>query len=427
MSAWTLTLFNSAHGGPRPEIGRQVPCTPAKMNTLLPFPHVVPGPGRAILCSKVAWSRPVAGVARMVLVATLALSFAPAPAGSAERTEVSIVDDAFHINGRPTYEGREWNGHRIEGLLMNARLVQATFDDRNPDTVGRWAYPDTGRWDPDRNTNEFIAAMPSWREHGMLAFTVNLQGGSPEGYSREQPWHNSAFESDGSLHGPTMERMRRVLDKADELGMVVILGYFYFGQDQRLTDDEAVLRAVDNATSWVLDGGWRNVLVEIANECDNQRYERDIIKAPRVHELIERVQGHESDGRRLLVSVSYNGGQLPRENVVRAADFLFLHGNGVRTPERMAELVRQTRELPGYRKMPIVNNEDDHYQFDQPMNNLVACVKEYASWGYFDFRRQGEGFDEGFQSVPVNWTISSDRKRAFFDLLKEITGGAAVE
>ena len=32
-------------------------------------------------------------------------------------TEVSIRGEAFHINGRPTYPGRTWNGKRIEGLL----------------------------------------------------------------------------------------------------------------------------------------------------------------------------------------------------------------------------------------------------------------------------------------------------------------------
>ena len=35
---------------------------------------------------------------------------------------------------------------------------------------------------------------------------------------------------------------------------------------------------------------------------------------------------------------------------------------------------------------------------------------------------KGEGFDDGYQSVPVNWGISSERKRQFFSLLKEMTG-----
>ena len=62
---------------------------------------------------------------------------------AAERlTQVSIVGDCFHINGRPTYAGRVWNGKKIEGLLFNSRMVQATFDDLNPQTRDVWAYPD---------------------------------------------------------------------------------------------------------------------------------------------------------------------------------------------------------------------------------------------------------------------------------------------
>jgi hypothetical protein len=55
---------------------------------------------------------------------------------------------------------------------------------------------------------------------------------------------------------------------------------------------------------------------------------------------------------------------------------------------------------------------------------MLAAIEKYVSWGYFDYRRKGEGFDHGYQSVPVNWSISSPRKKAFFQRLLEITGGA---
>jgi hypothetical protein len=84
-------------------------------------------------------------------------------------------------------------------------------------------------------------------------------------------------------------------------------------------------------------------------------------------------------------------------------------------------MVRQTRQVDGYRPMPILFNEDDHFDFDRPQNNFTAAVAEYASWGYFDYRMKGEGFDEGYQSVPVNWRISSARKQGFFGLLSTIT------
>ena len=355
---------------------------------------------------------------------TLAFTLAavpPAFAAPPGKTAVAIVGEDFHINGQPTYSGRGWKGHRIEGLLLNSRMVQAIYDDLNPETAPRWAYADSGKWDAERNVREFIAAMPEWRAHGLLAVTLNFQGGSPEGYSGKQTWITGAFAEDGTLRPEFADRMRRVLDAADAQGMAVILGYFYFGQDQHLRDEAAVLKATDEATRWVLDGGWRNVLVEVNNETNSQGYEHDILKPARVHELIERVRKTERAGRRLLVSTSYGGGAIPKENVVRAADFLLLHGNGVKDPARIAKMVVQTRAVPGYRPMPILFNEDDHEAFDQPQNNFTAAIAEHVSWGWFDYRRKGEAMEEGYQSPPVNWGISSGRKRAFFKLLTEIT------
>jgi hypothetical protein len=91
----------------------------------------------------------------------------------------------------------------------------------------------------------------------------------------------------------------------------------------------------------------------------------------------------------------------------------------------------RTREVDGYRSQPIVFNEDDHFEFDQPRNNFLAAVREHASWGYFDPGSGAGGagargnYVDGYQLVPVNWGINTPRKRAFFDLLREMTGGAS--
>lgn len=87
-------------------------------------------------------------------------------------------------------------------------------------------------------------------------------------------------------------------------------------------------------------------------------------------------------------------------------------------------MIEQTRAVEGYTTKPILFNEDDHYNFDHSSNNLMASVKSYASWGYFDFRREGEPFEDGFQSVPVDWRINSERKKAFFNTVKEMALGA---
>ncbi|MBE2282529.1 MAG: hypothetical protein IAE77_03600 [Prosthecobacter sp.] len=339
----------------------------------------------------------------------LALLFTVAVVSHAE-TIVSIQGGDFHLNGRPTYAGREWQGHRIEGLLMNSRMVQGIFDDRNRETVKNWAYPDTGKWDAERNTREFIVAMPEWRAHGLLAFTLNLQGGSPYGYSKDQPWHNSAINDDGTLRDDDLSRAEKIIARADELGMVVILGVFYFGQDQRLKDESAVVAAVEATTRWVLAHKWQNVLLEVNNEA-NVKYDHAILNPDRVHELIQRVKGIAVDGRRLLVGTSFGGGAVPTSQVIEHSDFLLIHGNGVKGPDAMRKFIAKVKAARGDRNIPIVVNEDDHFDFDQPDNNFTAAVKEHVSWGYFDFRMKSEGFDDGYQSVPVNWGLSSARKK----------------
>ena len=140
-----------------------------------------------------------------------------------------------------------------------------------------------------------------------------------------------------------------------------------------------------------------------------------------MHELIERAKACTRGGRGFAVGTSYGGGSTPRQNVVQAADFLLLHGNGVSDPNRIAEMVRQSRAVPGYRPMPILFNEDDHFDFDQPQNNMIAAISEYASWGYFD--PGCNDYNDGYQSPPVQWGINTERKKAFFAALRTVTQG----
>jgi len=202
--------------------------------------------------------------------------------------------------------------------------------------------------------------------------------------------------------------------------MVVILGIFYFGQDERLAGDDAVKNAVNNTVDWLFEKEYTNVIIEIANECNNNSYQQEIIKAENIHELITLAQ-KEKDGRRFYIAASFNGNTLPTPNVVAVSDFILIHGNGVHKSDRIREMVDQVRTMPEYQPMPIVFNEDDHFDFDQPDNNMKAAFEKHASWGFFDYRMEGESFIDGYQSVPVDWGINSERKKAFFIKLKEIT------
>jgi hypothetical protein len=376
-------------------------------------------------------------------------------------TAIALDGEDWLLDGAPTYRGRQFRGWRIEGLLLNSRMANGIFDDVNPLTRELWAYPDTGRWDPERNTVELIRALPVYRAHGLLAISVNLQGGSPLGYYRgerrqavlariarmhpqareadiwrgvpgveSQPWDASGFEANGTLRPDFAARAARLIAAADAAGMVVILGLFYFGQDERLRDEAAVRRAVDEACGFVLDRGAANVLIEIANECDVPRYEHAILTPPRVHELIEQARALTRRGRRLLVGVSFTRRMPPPEAVGRASDFVLLHGNGVDEPAALAGLVDRVRAQPGWQAKPIVFNEDDHFDFDRAEHHFAAALSRHASWGYFDpgdAAGGGQAFGDyrnGYQNPPIDWSVDTPRKRAFFDALAQVTGAA---
>lgn len=339
------------------------------------------------------------------------------------RTVVEIDHAKFKINGEYTFPRRHWRGALIEGLLPNSRMVQAVFDDENPDTVSTWADGDRV-WDADRNANDFIDMLPIYRDHGLLAVTINLQGGAPGRLSYdESKWTNSAFREDGSLKSTYMKRVEKVIDRADELGMVVILGYFYFGQETRLVDNDiTIINAVRNATEWIMNLNYTNVMIEINNECNARfregapyRYLHRLLQPERVHELVGMVQGMMvSRKHKIPVSTSFCGCRVPSENILNSADYILVHGNDSYDMNSLKCTIDAVRNNGYYRGQPIVVNEDDHYDFEKSENQFVTCVRNGVSWGYFDF--------DGYQAVPPSWGIDTQRKEGFFRLLREITG-----
>jgi hypothetical protein len=334
-------------------------------------------------------------------------------ARSAQRhTIVSIRGTNFLINRKITYAGTP-----AGGLLLNSRMAQAIFDDANPATSPNWAYPDTHRWDPKRNVSEFISALPSYARQGLRAVAINLQGGSPN--TSAAPFSGngqmsivSAFAANGSLKVAWLARLDHVVRACDRNGLVVILGLFYFGQDERIVDDRSIIQGVDKITAWLLRKKFRNVLVEVANETDLD-YDHAILQPDRVSELIRRVQLR-SRGR-LKVSTSFAGGSIPPTDVIRQSDFVLVHGNG-QNSDQIGRMIDRIRLDPAYRAhpKPIVFNEDS-----TSIDNMNEAIAKHTSWGYYD---QGtNNYVDGFQSPPVNWTIDTASKRAFFSRVRTLT------
>jgi len=352
--------------------------------------------------------------------------------------EIAIDGTRFLLDGKLTYEGIDYQGKPVEGLLMNSRMIQAVFDDECEQTRRRWAYPDTGAWDPDRNTNEFCSQLPVYRAHGLLAVTVGLQGGgsvfSPGIYDN---YINSAYHPDGTFKPAYLGRLLRVISAADAAGMVVIVNCFYFKQAARIPDASAILSITERVTDWLLRTGHRNILVDVANE-SGYWWNRRVFEPDNIHRLIDIVKSTTLNGRRLLAGCSTAGGdQIPEPLWLAAEDFSIPHGNGL-TADRLRAKLRRIKIEDEYRRRPrpIVVNEDSVF-----VENMEAAVDEGCSWGFYcqgygsDYRDRMDwtvrdresAYDDlsGFQTVPVNWGINTPVKSEFFDRLKKITGGTA--
>ena len=374
------------------------------------------------------------------LLACLLAGFAANPALPA--TVVGIHGYQFTLNGVPTYTaaaGFPAADPNLAGTLLNVRAVQAIFDDANyprqgsrvhpyqSNTLGDifWDYPD-GSWDPERNVREFLAALPDWRRAGVLAFTVNLQGGGPpDGNYGErislQPHWNSGFDPHGNLKPAYAERLRRVIAEADRLGMVAIVGFFYFGSNERIEitpDDRYVREAIRQGCAFLKQLPHRNVLIEINNETNATSYKHRILQPEGSLDAVLLAQ--QTVNREIPVSMSWSGGIMPRgsrgDAALRAVDYVMFHTNG-KTPEGVHETIHAMRAWTGHDR-PVIINEDGVSTF-----NLEAAVQEHVSWGYYD---NGWGdYRDGFQCPPVNWRISSPVKWLFFEQVARLTGSPA--
>ena len=358
-------------------------------------------------------------------------------------TKVSIHKNQIWIDGAPTYAGRYFDGLPIEGLLFNNRAVQATFDDQNPETRSQWAYPDTGIWDPERNTNEFMAALPLWRDHGVLGVTLNLQGGGgryhPEIYDN---YENNSFTLDGNLKPGYADRMVRILHRIDDLGMVAIVGIFYLAMANKMTRADSLWSAACNALAFLREIGHKNILIEIANETNIGYFLDPIFEPANAIQMIRTLRNEYPD---FLFSTSLVGMEpdsldwLPTEEFIATCDYVLIHGNN-HTPQQLSRAIDGVLANPEMRRnpKPLIINEDS-----PGIPNLEIAWRRFVSWGYYDQGNNGEKTMHplwvesepkpredryealsGFQTPPVNWGINTPEKGAFFNRVAEITGAS---
>lgn len=321
-------------------------------------------------------------------VSLLAMSCVTASLAAEPQTRVTLRDGRWMFNERFTNPGSP-----AEGLLMNVRMVNATFEDRNK--------PD---FDPEANTDRFIARIPAYATQGVNAFTLSLQGGMP-GYEGAV---NSAFDVDGRLREEYLKRVERVIGACDRHGVAVILSLFYQRQSGILNDEQAVRAAVVNTVRWVRERGFQNVLIEIANEYRHPGYAHALIRDPKGQASLIRLAKEGSP--RLLVTASGIGDGTIDAEVAESCDFLTPHWNDT----NVADIPARVAALKRYGK-PIVCNEDDKVGA-QAVAALKATVSGGAGYGLM-LQKQN-------QTIPFHFNGAADDP-LYYATLKAITSGKA--
>ncbi len=300
------------------------------------------------------------------------------------KTKLSIKGDKFLINGELTYSEIATSRKEARGLLMNARFIQGIFDDTNhPEKYARYGIE---HWDPDENTNNLIEALPEWYSYGLRAFTVGFQGGGACFTIPNQEINTNPFSSDGmSIKEAALERMKRIILAADQIGMIVVVSCFYSGQIHYLDDNEAVIKATMLVAEWLKKEAFTNVILEIANEMNCEEYipYPCIATEEGMCELIK--QAREASGGYYVGCSSL--GFSYYEAVGEASDINIIHGNN-QTRQHLYNKILQARKT----KSPILCNEDS-----QAVSRLGVTYPAQVSWGYYNNLTK--------QEPPTRWNV----------------------
>lgn len=277
------------------------------------------------------------------------------------RTRLTLDGRRFRINGSITYAGRP-----AEGLLMNVRMVNSVFEDKN-----RPAF------DPAANTGEFLGRMREYVSLGVRGFTVSLQGGYP-GY--EGAW-NSAFLRNGDLQAGYLARVASVIERADALGAVIILSLYYQRQDQYLQDERAIRAGVVNVVDWIKGKGYRNVILEVVNEYGHSGFKHPILRSDAGVASLIRLAKSRYPALPVSASSLRNGQTTPQVSAV--SDLLLVHFNAVSLSNIPARLQALRTAYPA---KPIVCNEDARTG-SAAASAASASVKAGGSYGLMVERR----------------------------------------
>jgi hypothetical protein len=161
---------------------------------------------------------------------------------------------------------------------------------------------------------------------------------------------------------------------------------------------------VTGASRFLKDGGYTNVIVEVANEMNGGEYSvHPLISTPEGMASLIDLARSESGG--LPTGCSGTGGYLAKE-VCQSSDVVLFHGNS-QTRQRIYKMINQAREwAPG---KPLVCNEDS-----QAIGNMATAMENGASWGYYNNMTK--------QEPPTDWSVTAGEDRFFAHRMAQAIG-----
>ncbi len=344
--------------------------------------------------------------------------------------------DRFYVRASPgsrwqqTYSDRQYR-RKARGKLMSLSLTQALFDDE-------WLKERS--FQPEQNTERAIEALNIYKEHGVLAISVSLQGGDP-GYD---PAANgigrrdgakfgqdggllvSAFRPDGSLKEDWLRRLEKLLQAANERGMVVCLTYFYQGQDEVFDSKRSIVKAAGNITDWLIGKNFRNVVINLAMDwnLEGDTWDHGRFIPENIAALLEYVRDRFNGADFLLPIGASSGGNMSYPaSLARLCDVVLVHGNTQAPAEKLVRIQQfQSYERPVW----MIEDDNGHDATLAGLSRETASAnllfRETAGWGYTPWvqaQRFPFEYRPGDSSEFTDQTPAWEREGAYFRAVLE--------
>lgn len=320
------------------------------------------------------------------------------------KTSYDIKGNNILINGNLTYSEIENSNEKIQGLLFNARFIQGIYEDITPENQATYnRFNKT--FDKNINTQELIDSLPEWYDAGLRAITVGMQGGGPIYAFKD--WHSintNTFSSDGRIIEEShKERLLKIIDACDKIGMIVIVSCLYEGQSSRFDNEYGLVSAIRSTCEFLSDTEYTNIMIEVANENDIGQFQQHpmISKYDSVSCLV--YLAREWSKNKFAIGCSCGHGAYSKA-IGDASDIVLIHGNSKHRDD-FYNLIQSVIESDPNK--PIICNEDS-----QRITQLQVCEDTHISWGYYNNVTK--------QEPPIDWSITRGEDEFFAARLKAL-------